>query len=99
MGHVDAVQIDVAAVLRLAGEYDATADTLADAARHRLTAFDGATAGRAYTHYGDAVRVAADELSAPLGQWARATHEIAATLRASADRYLVADADASGRLG
>lgn len=63
------------------------------------TAFDGATAGRTHTYHGDAVRVAVDDLADALRQWARAAHEIATELRASADRYVLADAHASSRVG
>ncbi|MGH3594596.1 MAG: hypothetical protein ACRDUT_01260, partial [Mycobacterium sp.] len=46
-----------------------------------------------------ALRVALDRLTGELAQWARATVEIAATLRAGADRYAEADLRAAARVG
>ncbi|WP_396899150.1 type VII secretion target [Mycolicibacterium sp.] len=101
MGHVDAARIDVAALLQLAGEYDAVADMVDAAARARLngTVFDGASAGRAHIHHGDAVRLAVDDLTDVLREWTRSAREIATAVRTSADRYVVADAHASNRVG
>jgi uncharacterized protein YukE len=45
------------------------------------------------------LRAAVDHVADQLGQWSRAAAEIAAALRASADRYAEADANAAGRLG
>ena len=61
--------------------------------------FDGATAGRAYVGQGDAIRFALHRLSAELAQWARATAEVAAILRASIDRYIEADQYAAAGIG
>ena len=77
------------------------ADAL-DGAVHRYLSgltFDGATAGRAYVAHGDAVRRAVDDLADRMRRWSRASAEIAAALRASADRYDQADALAARRVG
>ncbi len=62
-------------------------------------AFDGAVAGRSYIGHGDALRLALNRLAGELGQWARATGEIATALRASADRYIDADLSVAARIG
>ncbi|MGH3597791.1 MAG: type VII secretion target, partial [Mycobacterium sp.] len=92
MGQRDTV-VDAAAVRAVANRFDATAQLIDGTARTHLgrLAFDGATAGRAHIAHGDALRVALDRLTGELAQWARATVEIAATLRAGADRYAEAD--------
>jgi len=61
--------------------------------------FDGAGAGRMHVARGDALRAAVDRVVDQLRQWSRASREIAAVLRASADRYTEADARAAQRLG
>jgi uncharacterized protein YukE len=101
VGADDAARVDVAALLRVAARYQGIADAL-DGAVHRYLSgltFDGATAGRAYVAHGDAVRRAVDDLADRMRRWSRASAEIAAALRASADRYDQADALAARRVG
>ncbi|MGV0741309.1 type VII secretion target [Mycolicibacterium sp. XJ870] len=97
MGEVDAARVDVGALLGVARQYDTVADMIEASVRVPLR-FDGASAGQAHPFHGDAVRAALDDRTAALRQWARAAGEIAAVLRASADRYVVADAGAAGRM-
>jgi hypothetical protein len=101
MGQPDVARVDVAALHAVAREYDTVADIVDAAVRRHLTglAFDGAVAGRAHAARGDALRVAVDHVAQQLQQWSRAAAEIAVALRASADRYVEADAGAAGRLG
>lgn len=100
MGESDAAGVDVAALCDVAQQYQAVADDIDDAVRTHLTglAFDGAAAGRAYTGHGDALRTRVDDIVDGLRQWSRASEEIAATLRASAERYADADARAARRV-
>jgi hypothetical protein len=95
------VFVDAAVVRTVANRFDATAALIEGAARTHFgrLAFDGATAGRAHIDHGDALRVALHRLVAELGQWGRATVEIAAALRASADHYAEADLRAAERVG
>ena len=99
MGQQNAL-VDAAAVQAVANRFDDTAQLIDDAVRTHFArlAFDGATAGRAYTGHGDALRFALNRLAGELSQWARATAEIATALRASADRYAEADLSAAGRV-
>jgi Excreted virulence factor EspC, type VII ESX diderm len=101
VGEIDAARVDVPAVLGVARQYQAVADIVESAARTHLTglAFDGAAAGRAYVDRGDALRASVDHIANQLRGWGRASVEIAATLRASADRYADADSHAARRLG
>ncbi|ULE33779.1 type VII secretion target [Mycobacterium sp. IDR2000157661] len=101
MGETDAAHVDVAALNDVARHYQGVADAIDDAVRTQLTAlaFDGAAAGRGYTGRGDALRSAVDDVVTGLRQWSRASAEIAATLRASAERYADADARAARRVG
>jgi hypothetical protein len=101
MGESDAARVDVAALLDVARGYDALADAVDAAARKHLTrlSFDGAVAGRAYTARGDALRNSVEHVGAGMRIWARACIEIASVLRASADRYVEADARAARRVG
>lgn len=98
MGTADAARVDTAAVRAIAREYETVAAILD--ARTRLADVDvgGATAGREYVAHGDALRAALFDLASSLRQWSRATVEIAAALRASADRYQDADSVAAGRI-
>ena len=93
--------VDAAAVRTVAHRFDDAAQLIDDAVRTHFgrLAFDGATAGRAYTGHGDALRLALNRLAGELAQWARATVEIATALRASADRYAEADLSAAARIG
>lgn len=61
-------------------------------------AFDGTTSGRAYIGQGDALRFALHRLSGELARWARASMEVAASLRSGADRYDDADQLAAARI-
>lgn len=101
MGETDAARVDVAALSEVARQYQAVADTIDDAVRTHLTGlgFDGAVAGRGYTAQGDDVRTGVDGIVGQLRGWARASAEIAATLRASAARYADAEARAAHRVG
>src|SRR5215217_8727154 len=100
MGQPDAARVDVEALLGVARQYDACADIVDGAVRTQLNLeFDGAGAGRTHIARGDALRAAVDRVVDQLRQWSRASREIAAVLRASADRYTEADARAAQRLG
>jgi hypothetical protein len=99
MGERDAARVDVAALLGVAGEYEAIAEAVDAVVRTRLAGlqFGGATAGRTHTARGEAVRIAVDGVADQLRAWSRASAEIAATLRTTAHRYDEADIRA-GRL-
>ena len=101
MGEPNAAHVDTAALLSIASRYDAAGDLLGTAVRMHLAqlAFDGATAGRAHIAAGDAVCRVVEDMMVRLQQWSRAATEIASMLRLCADRYVDADARASGRLG
>jgi hypothetical protein len=101
MGQPDVARVDVAALHAVARQYEAAADIVDAAVRTHLTGllFDGVTAGRAHVARGDALRTAVDHVVDQLRQWSRAAAEIAAALRASADRYAEADARAASRVG
>ncbi|MCU1694425.1 MAG: hypothetical protein JWR34_488 [Mycobacterium sp.] len=101
MGESDAARVDVAALLDVARGYDALADTVDAAVRVHLTrlSFDGAVAGRAYTARGDALRNSVEHVGDGMRLLARASVEIASALRASADRYVEADARGARRVG
>jgi hypothetical protein len=92
--------VDAAALRTVANRFDDAAQLIDGAVRTHFgsLAFDGATAGRSYVGHGDALRLALNRLAGQLGQWARATGEIAIALRASADRYIEADLSAAGRV-
>jgi hypothetical protein len=92
--------VDAATVRMVANRFDDTAQLIDDAVRRHLgrLTFDGATAGRAYTGHGDALRVAINRLAGGLSHWARASVEIATALRASAERYAEADLSAAARV-
>jgi hypothetical protein len=77
--------VDTAAVRVAAARFDTAADLLGGTLSGLR--FDGSVAGRAHVAHGDAVRATLDRLAALLAQWSRAAAEIAATLRADADRY------------
>jgi uncharacterized protein YukE len=92
--------VDVAALRAVANRFDDTARLIDRTVQTQIAklAFDSTTAGRGYSDRGDALRVALSRLAGALTQWARASGEIAATLRASADRYTDADFAAAGRV-
>ncbi len=93
-------EVDVAAVHRVADLFGAAADLIDGAVRGQLAmlAFGGAGAGRAYTARGDALRDELERVAAELSQWSRASVEIAAALRAGADRYAEAELYAAARI-
>ncbi|BBY04438.1 type VII secretion target [Mycobacterium seoulense] len=93
-------EIDVAATHQIADQFRAAADLIDRALSDQLgrLAFGGAAAGRAHTARGDALRVELGRLTAEVVQWSRASTEIAATLRASADRYADAEMYAAERI-
>jgi hypothetical protein len=87
-------QIDVAALRDIADQFEQSADAL-DVVVHTGVAqrgFGGATAGRDYVARGEALCAAMDDIADALSAWSRASSEICASLRASADRYLASDA-------
>lgn len=92
--------VDVAAVHRVADQLSASVDLINAAAADHLAglAFSGASAGRAYTARGDALRGELERLATQLSQWSRASVEIAEALRAGADRYADADLYAAARI-
>ena len=99
MGERDLARVDAAALLGVADEYEAVADAIESVVRTRLAGlqFGGAVAGRSHVARGEAVRVAVDGIADRLREWSRASAEIAATLRMTAQRYDEADMRA-GRL-
>ena len=101
MGEIESAHVDVGAVLGVAGRCDAVADVVDGVARGRLgrLAFDGALAGRDHVARGDAVRRAVADGGDQTPDWGRAMRDIAAALRASADRYVDGDARGAARLG
>ncbi|HEX9834156.1 MAG TPA: type VII secretion target [Mycobacterium sp.] len=101
MGERDVARVDVAALLDVAGEYQAAADAVDAVVRTRLAGlqFGGAGAGRMHVARGEAVRIAVDGIADQLRGWSRASAEIAATLRSTAHRYDQADARAGRLMG
>ena len=88
--------VDVSAVYAVADRLSAAAETIDSAVINHLArlAFNGASAGRAYTARGDTLRAALERLT----QWSRATAEISAALRAGADHYADAELYAAARI-
>ena len=88
-------------MLGAARQYDAAAEIVDTGIRTHLTGlrFDGAVAGRMHTAHGDALRIAIDDMVDRLHEWARESTEIAAELRACADRYVDVDARGARRIG
>jgi hypothetical protein len=93
--------VDAAAVHAAADRFDDAAHLIDGAVRTHFggLAFDGTTSGRAYIGQGDALRFALHRLAGELTQWARASMEVGAALRASANRYADADQLAAARIG
>ena len=93
--------VDAAAVHAVADRFDDAAHLIDGAVRTHFgrLAFDGTTSGRAYIGQGDALRFALHRLAGELTQWARASMEVGAALRASANRYADADQLAAARIG
>src|SRR5262245_58094921 len=94
-------RMDLGTVRDVAGQFEATAALLDAAIRTHLSnlRFDGATAGRVHAARGDALRTALTSIGDGIAQWSRASDEIAAALRRSADGYRAADHRTSARLG
>lgn len=89
-------RVDTAAVRAAAQRFDAAADVLDGGLLNQLR-FDGNTAGRAHTAYGDAVHSALGRLALAMVQWSRAAQEVAAAVRVTADRYGDVELQAAGR--
>lgn len=94
------MRFDSSAVRRVADQLGAAAGLLDRAVADHLArlAFDGASAGRAHAARGDALRVELARLTSEVTQWSRAAAEIAAALRAGADRYGDAELYAAARI-
>ncbi|ASW91968.1 hypothetical protein [Mycobacterium marseillense] len=93
-------QIDASATHRVANHFAMAADFLDRAVGDHLArlAFSGAGAGRAHTARGDALRAELARLTEQVTQWSRASTEIAAALRCSAERYADAELYAAARI-
>lgn len=93
-------QIDVAAAHRIASQFATAADFIDRAHSDHLArlAFSGADAGRAHAARGDALRAELQRLVAQVSQWSRASAEISAALRSSAERYADAELYAAARI-
>ncbi|OBF73508.1 hypothetical protein A5750_14805 [Mycobacterium sp. 852002-51613_SCH5001154] len=93
-------EIDVPATHRIADQFSTAADIIDRALSDQLgrLAFGGPSAGRAHTARGEALRVELERLATEVAQWSRASVEIAAALRASADRYADAERYAAARI-
>jgi hypothetical protein len=94
------MELDSAGVHRVADQLGAAAELLDRAVGDHLArlAFGGASAGRAHTARGDALRVQLERLTAEVTQWSRAATDTAAALRAGADRYADAELYAAARI-
>jgi hypothetical protein len=101
MGERDAARVDLEVLLDVAGRYDAVADALDGVARTHLAqlTFGAAVAGREHGPSGAALRSSLDVLAEDVRTWARSGSEIGSAIRASADRYLAAEARGASRLG
>ncbi len=93
-------EVDVAALQRVADQLGAAAELIDGAVGDHLArlAFGGASAGRAHTARGEALRAGLARLAAQLSQWSRANADIAVALRASAERYADAELYAAARI-
>ncbi|OSC23826.1 hypothetical protein B8W69_22875 [Mycobacterium vulneris] len=93
-------QIDVPAAQRVANQFAMAAEFIDRAVSDHLSrlAFGGANAGREHAARGDALRVELERLVAQVSQWSRASAEIAAALRSSAERYADAELYAAARI-
>lgn len=94
------IGIDIAAVHAVADRLSAAAEIIDGAVGDHLArlAFSGASAGRSHTTRGDALRAGLDRLATELTQWSRAAVEIAAALRAGANRYTDTELYAAARI-
>lgn len=95
----NAARVDTAALRSISRQYDIAAD-LVDAAARNLTrlTFDGSVAGHQHVARGDAVHSRLSGLAGGLRHWSRTAAEVAAMLRACADRYAAADQRGAGRM-
>jgi hypothetical protein len=82
-----------------AASFEASSGVLGGAVGGAALTFDGATAGQVHVARGDALRNAVERLADHVVAWSRASAEIAATLRAGADRYADADERNGQRFG
>lgn len=100
MAQPEVARVDVAALRAVARHYEVVADIVDATVRTHLTGlgFDGAVAGRMHVARGDALRAAVEHVVSQLREWSRAAAEIAAALRASANRYAEADSGAARRM-
>ena len=94
------MRFDSSGVHKVADQLNAAAEMIDGAVRNHLAAltFGGASAGREHTARGDALRVELERLAAEVSRWSRAAVEIAAALRAGADRYAEAELHAAARI-
>ncbi|AKS35623.1 type VII secretion target [Mycolicibacterium goodii] len=101
MGEFDRARVDADALRAAAHGYAAVAEAVDAVVRTTLSrpVFDGVLAGRMHVAHGNAVRGALDDMTRAMRQWGAAADEIAHMLRASADRYGLADAYAAARVG
>jgi hypothetical protein len=92
--------VDVGAVHGVADQMRGAAELIDAAVSDHLAglAFSGATAGRAHTARGDALRAQLDQLVAQVSQWSRASVAIAVALRSAAERYADAELYAAARI-
>jgi Excreted virulence factor EspC, type VII ESX diderm len=92
--------VDVAAVHRVADQLRGAAELIDGAVSDHLAglAFSGASAGRAHTARGDALRAELERLVSQLSQWSRASVAIAVALRSGAERYADAELYAAARI-
>ncbi|OBB81123.1 hypothetical protein A5760_17455 [Mycobacterium colombiense] len=93
-------QIDVPSAQRVANQFAMAAEFVDRAVSDHLSrlAFGGAVAGRAHAAPGDALRAELERLVVQVSQWSRASAEIAAALRSSAERYADAELYAAARI-
>ena len=89
--------VDPAALRAAAQRLGIAADTVLDAIGSHLRGlrFDGTVAGRAHTGSGWALRAAMDALAGDAARWARDAADLAAALRAGADRHSGREANAA----
>jgi hypothetical protein len=94
------MRFDSAGIDRVADQLRAAAELIDGAVGNNLAGltFGGASAGRAHTARGDALRVELERLTAGVSQWSRAAVDIAVALRAGADRYAEAETYAAARI-
>lgn len=97
---IASTQIDVPAAQRVANQFAMAAEFVDRAVSDHLSrlAFGGGVAGRTHAARGDALRAELERLVAQVSQWSRASAEIAAALRSSAERYADAELYAAARI-